>query len=643
MKSRNQLPIQLLRRLRAEINLRALLTSVPFKDFRRCRQRMGGGVCALIGMLMLSSCADPFDGQMFVTPTTIESEMTCTTLLENRPEDFSLWVDLLKYADYYNGLKDAKAVATVFAPTNDAIMRFLKWRGVTAIEELDRDYARQVVQNHIINGTSSGLKIDSESFINAANEGQSLNLLNLFQTYLRPTYGRVELDVDDAERTNEVLEPGTIFINNQAAVQPKDGGGIHFIEASNAIIYYLDDVIHPLSETMVDKLEQQGEYTIFASACRDCGYDKLVERVRDTIHVVGGGIQYNTYRFTCFAPNDEAMQRAGIHSLDDLKNRLREEDAAHADSALWRYVAYHFLNQSYTKDAFCSFDTQDETLIYDTRLHGEVITCLNDSETNYSVPLVNGKAHLVRTNIEARNGYIHKIDYWMPVWAPEPVAVRWDFCNQADIIAFVNAYGADKSLGELYSNAMTNREYQIDLSTNYRDGQYGELTSFTYQANAAKASYSNYRAVGYKKCKYVSTKEKDSNAYDAYLNNLLVLNLGYAGWIQFKTPTIIKGRYKVTLHYASEATMKAFHAAGSLTKFQIDPEDEEKGWSKNVYVFKGLPTASFSYGSGDVDLFNDVEFDISGIHTLRATMLDINAKTNGSYHQLWDYILFTPI
>ena len=630
-------------------------TIVPMKRLQMKRYRqiihnerraLQTGLCrrvVFLFSLLMVACADPFDGQMFVTPTTVEAEMTCTALLENRAEDFSLWVELLKYADYYNGLKDAKAIATVFAPTNDAIKRFLQWKGVSAIEDLDAEYARQVVQNHIINGTASGLKIDSETFINAANEGESLHLQNLFQTYLRPTYGRIERDVDDAERTNEVLEPGTIFINNQAAVQPKDGGGIHFVEASNAIIYYLDDVIHPLSETMVEKLEQQGEYTIFAAACRECGYDKVVSRVRDTIRIVGGGIKYNTYRFTCLAPSDAAMQREGIHSLDDLKNRLQQEESAQPDSALWRYVAYHFLDQSYTRDGLCSFDTPDETLIYDTRLKGEVITCLNDSLTGFAVPLVNGKAHFVRSDIEARNGYIHKMDYWLPVWAPDPVTVRWDLCNQADIIAFVNAYGADKSLGELYSNAMTNREYQIDLSANYRDGQYGELTSFTYQANTAKSSYSNYRAVGFKKCKYTSTKEKDTNAYGAYLNNLLVLNLGYAGWIQFRTPTIIRGRYRVTLHYASEATMKAFHAAGSLTKFQIDPENESSSWARNVYLFKGMPQAAFSYGSADVDLFGEVEFDTSGIHTLRATMLDINAKTNGSYHQLWDYVLFTPL
>ena len=211
------------------------------------------------------------------------------------------------------------------------------------------------------------------------------------------------------------------------------------------------------------------------------------------------------------------------------------------------------------------------------------------------------------------------------------------------IIAFVNAYGADKNLGQLYSNAMTNKEYQIDLSESFRDGQYGEITSFTYQANQAKASYSNYRAVGFKKCKYASSSKKDENAYGAWLNNYLVLNLGYAGWIQFTTPTIIRGKYKVTLHYASEATMRSFHSAGSLTKFQIDPELNIDGWTKNAFVFKGLPTTGFTYGSGDVELFGNIEFAESGTHTFKATMLDINAKTSGSYHQMWDYVMFTPI
>jgi uncharacterized surface protein with fasciclin (FAS1) repeats len=610
---------------------------------------------ACVGSLALSACDDPFEGDTFVTPTDVENEMTCTTLMEKRSDDFSMWIDLLKYADYYNGLKDASATATVFAPTNKAIQEFLEWRGVSSIQELDKTYAREVVQNHII----SGIKIGNETFINAAADNQALTTQCLFLSYLKPTFGHVVMDVDDAERTGDTLNIESVYINNQAIVQPRDSGGINSIEASNAIIYYMDDVIRPLSEPMVSKLESEGQYTIFAAACRESGYDKVVEQLRDTVYIRGGGYSVTTYQFTCFAPSDDAMKAAGINSLDDLKNMVGT-----ADSALYKYCAYHFLNSKLSKSEFLKYDTDDQVLIYDTNNKGNVITAQHQMNADSTfvtdskgemVTLINEKAKIIRSDIEARNGMIHKIDYVMPVWVPKPVTIKWDFCNTDQIIRFANAYGASKKLGDLYSTAMTNKEYQIDLTQTYRDGQFGEIdsTTFTYQANSTRASYGNYRAIGFFKNKYYSSKQKTINHYRSYLNNLLFVNLGYAGWVQFKTPTIIKGKYKVTLHYASNSTMSKYHAAGSLTKFQIDPEANKSEWSKNAYVFKGLPanteTEFKNYWSSEVcklDLWvgaNAIEFTESGSHKLKVTMLDINAKTGNTYHQMWDYILFEPI
>ncbi len=592
----------------------------------------------------LAGCDDPFEGETFVTPTDVEEEMTCTSILEKYNEDFSMWLELLKYADYYNGLKSAEASATVFAPTNKAMKEFLKWRGVENVTDLDLTYARYVVQNHIINGT----KLNSETFINYAVDGEAIASQSLFQAYLRPSFGHINTEVDDADRTDEILEPSTIFLNNQAAVQPRDSGGINFIQASNAMIYYMDDVIHPLAETMVERLEQLGEYSIFAAAARDCGYDEIVGRIRDTIRIPGGGYSIKNYNFTCFAPTDEAMHAAGINSLADLKTRVGSEP-----DALWNYVAYHFFDQSISREKFFSFDTPDQILIYDTNLSGQVLTCENvleeDGET-VTETKINKTAHILRSNIETRNGYIHKIDYWMPVWTPEPVTVRWDFCNTSEIINFVNGYGASNRLGELFSNAMSNREYQIDLAydegtSSYRDGQYGEISdaTFTYKANTAKASVTSYRKVGFKKCKYTSSRETTTNAYGAYMNNLLILNLGYAGWIQLTSPTIIAGKYRIVLHYASESTLRNFHAAGSLTKFQIDPELDIDSWTTNKYVFRGLPADRYTYGNGELELFSEIEFSASGTHQFRGTFLDINAKTGSTYHQMWDYLEFIPI
>ncbi len=596
--------------------------------------------------LALSACDDEFEGSSFVTPTDEENKMTCTTLMESHEEDFSLWLELLKYADYYNGLKDASSTSTVFAPTNKAIREFLEWRGVSSIEELDRDYARSVVQVHILNG----VKLDCDNLVNSANDGTQLTYQNLFFDYLKPSYGYVNTDIDDAYRNDDVEMAEVLFLNNQAAVQPRDSGGINYLTASNSIIYYMDDVIHPLVETIVDKLEQQeGEgntYTIFAQACRESGYDKVLSKVRDTIRIQGGGTSIISYNYTCFAPTDKAMAEAGINSLADLKSKVG------SDQGLYDYCAYHCINQAYTKDEFLKFETDNEVLIYDTNLKGQVVigqNTFNEDSTTVIGTIINEKAHILRSNIQARNGYIHKIDYWMPVWTPAPVAVRWDFLNTPEIIAYVNAWGASNKQGEFFYGSMSSSNRQIDLSDNCLDGDFGVTTldsTLLYEYKDTRCSTRSYRRVGYMKTRYVSSRDHDNNPYNAYHNDLLVLNLGYAGWFQMQTPTIIKGKYRVTLHYGVNLTFLTAYkeSAGSPVKFQFDPEEDRSDYSKNAYVYKGLyGNVKTAQSSDDLEIFKTIEFETSKTHTFKATMLDIKAKTNNSYHMLWDYILFEPI
>ena len=158
---------------------------------------------------------------------------------------------------------------------------------------------------------------------------------------------------------------------------------------------------------------------------------------------------------------------------------------------------------------------------------------------------------------------------------------------------------------------------------------------------ASKASASNYRVVGFYKEKYASSSAKTTSKYGTYMNNYLCLNLGYAGWIQFKTPAIIAGKYKVVLHYCSDVTLKSFYTSGSLTKYNMDNE------SSSVYLYKGLGsvlTGTKMLGAVvDITLFPSIEFTGSGTHTFKVTMMDINAKTSALYHQMYDYLEFIPI
>ena len=70
------------------------------------------------------------------------------TYLSSRSEDFSEWIHIMKYADLYNAVNQATQRFTLFVPNNTAVQEFYTRRGVSSIEELGTEYARNLVSYH---------------------------------------------------------------------------------------------------------------------------------------------------------------------------------------------------------------------------------------------------------------------------------------------------------------------------------------------------------------------------------------------------------------------------------------------------------------------------------------------------------------
>lgn len=581
---------------------------------------------SVLFILALVACSDPNDGTNYVTPTEIESEMTTADYLENNKDNYSLWIEFLKYADYYNALKDASATATVFCPTNDAVRKFLKWRGVDSISNLSKEYAQAVVKEHII----ANVSVNDASVNTYAEDSTYIPSQTLFGSYLSLNFGYTITDVDDAERKNTRYVTDSIFINNQARLEKFTA-----VKTANGIVFTMGDVIHPLAETIMDKLDAESDYSIFAAALHECGFDKTASLLQDTTYVVGGGYVVNKYMFTCLAVPNSAYQKVGVTDVASLKSYLLKQSPTEtSDSVLYHYAQYHFLPREYKASELFDFKEEGQTLVFDTKYTGHVFISNNVAGAD----IINNSISILRSDVDARNGKIDKINDAMPIFNPNPVTIIWDFCNTSEIAAFVNAYGAAKNLGNLFSSPLTGSEVKVDLSENKIDGNYGELTGFTYVANSSKAKVANYRTVGFYKEKYASVKDKTVSKYGSFMNNYLMLNLGYAGWFQTKTPTIIAGKYRIELHYCSDVTLNSFYSAGSLTRFTLDDD------LKNVYLYKGLAsTLRTASGVVTVTLWDSKTFETSGSHTFKATMMDINAKTSALYHQMYDYVKFIPI
>ena len=81
----------------------------------------------------LCSCSDPYANTAYIEDM---KEVPAATYLNENPETYSLWVELLKYTDLYNTI-NLNSSYTCFVPDNDAMNAYLKskdgngsaWRG----------------------------------------------------------------------------------------------------------------------------------------------------------------------------------------------------------------------------------------------------------------------------------------------------------------------------------------------------------------------------------------------------------------------------------------------------------------------------------------------------------------------------------
>jgi len=545
-------------------------------------------------LALLFACDDPYEGtsydQVDIYPA--------GNYLESRSETFSEWITILKYADLFNAINQAGETYTILAPTNEAVQAFYLAKGVSSIEDLGKTYAKALVKYHVIND-----EIDEKEFL----IGGKLTTETVSGDYLTISYGT---SGDDAD---------AVYVNGEAQVTELAN------EVSNGLIYTLDGVLTPLVETIYDRLDEDDSYSIFKEAVEMTGWDDALSTVDDTVYSDNGIMSIVSKKYTLLAVSDDVFADEGVSTVSGLVSLLgASDDYTSEDNSLYQYISYHILSQAqYVEDLF-PFDESDSTIIWSTKASQQVLSTSLMSGSyyfNYSNESASGIS-LVTSDIEAKNGVVHSVDNYMPVFTPDPLTVIWDLSSYDDVESAVNAYGADNDLGDIYQVAQESSEYWITFDED-------AVTSYTWKAYTSAGSYPQ---VG-----YLLTKTTDgglTNSYGAYNNDFLVLNLGYLGNVSMSTPTILPGKYKIELYYACASSLATFVNGGSLCKVYMDDSSEE------VYVYDG---ASASVGVYSMTLFDEITFDTTDDHTFKLTILDSRATTNSSYRLQLDYIKFIPI
>ena len=575
------------------------------------------------------SCDDPYKDTVFK----VYDVQPAATYLQNRPDDFSEWVKVLKYGDLFNAVNRAEDAFTVLAPTNDAVLRFYEKKGVTSIEDLGYEYARTLVTYHVINDS-----IDREDFVKSGElPGRTLS--------------------GDALKVSFGNEGGdkSVYINKEAHVSELA------IRTANGRIYVLDDVLSPAVETIYARLSDKGNYKIFCEALEKTAWSDSLSVVNSVLEgPLGMRVELRKY-FTVFAVSDAVFAQEGITSFSALAAKVGAltDDYELPNNELNRFIAYHIMDGEHTLESLRTFskpfdrETWEYRKMLNTRATNDLIL-ISENGLNNGVKFFSNsspfQSQVIKTFAPSdeivKNGYIQPIDGYLPVKTDfEPIPVIFDFCDYPE----VSSYIAAKGKGQLYQQVSRDDDDTYTALTKFigRQEIVPQVSSYKIEMGPSGTLASDWSYLS-----YCTKGANTSGNWTKLMNNdALVVNIGYNGTLDLTIPPILAGKYRITLYYAYDPSMKFIGERGEgsqagLTNFRLDSKRLAGGDNKRIYDGKTgdvqdcFNTPLTSNLSGEETAF---EFTTTASHTLNVVVVDPAASSHNKFRMYFDYILFEPV
>jgi uncharacterized surface protein with fasciclin (FAS1) repeats len=567
------------------------------KNYRNIYKK---ALVAVAAMLCITACDkdvfnfnnDPFEGETYKTSLLAPIS---STLAER--EDFSEYVKLLNYAGMFNALNQSSdgTSFTAFVPTNEAMQQFYRRRGVNSLEELGAEYAKAFMLYHTVKDS-----ILPDAFV------QKKMVYNLSNDEIK-----IEIDT---------LNAGEITLNGEGRVVEMG------LSAFNGKIYVLSSAMTPLVETVFDRVTESSESSIMAEAIRQSGWSKQLNTIVDTTYNQERKRVITHHYYTLLNVTDGTFAQAGINSFSDLMAKLKSDDKRNLpeDSLLREYVGYHILGNSYTTDDMSVMNGSDVVRIWNTSAQNQVFTVTYDSlavadADKYILNKSSEPARFVasKSNVLCKNGYVHQLDNWMPVWEPEQATVVWDLGDYTDIKNIVGAENFQPA-------EPTSKENIYRIAT---------APCFTFEQGEAGTKNRTYHEIDYVTCK--------SNL-PAYNNDRVVFNLGYMGSVSMRTPVIVRGKYRVELSFVYMTNQNFMRTMsdgnGGMLKMGFDDDSQY-----TIFTAPYTKVPKILPGVYSTTLYEEIEFSETASHQFGFVVLDPAASTNGNFSLQFDTITFIPI
>lgn len=416
------------------------------------------------------------------------TDRNITGYLKERPDSFSLFKEILDVTGSAAYL-DAYGAYTFFAVTNDGVKRWMDSTGISSIASADINTLKNLVRFHLLEDTINTSQFTDGKLKTATMYGQFL--------------------ITGVDFVNGV---SSYTVNRQAHIVQSN------IRVGNGIMHIIDRMLTPAARTIAQEIEANPDYSIFTQAMKETGFYDVLNRIEtDT-----------TKRWrTVIAESNQALADSGYSSYAALKAKYSQTgNPANAKDSLNMYIAYHIINGLYFLGDIINYSAQL------TLLPEEVITIKHENqqvvlnEMEFNGVLEKG-VQLVRPSSDnsATNGVWHSANGHTMAKFRKPQALYWDVAMFPELMN-QPAYFRRQSL---YFERPTEADQPI-ASINWG-----------WAGNNARGIQYFYGGTGTPDIFNVN-------------RDRIALNFGSprATWAEFKTPTIIKGRYKVWVCYIAQ-------------------------------------------------------------------------------------------
>ena len=410
--------------------------------------------------------------------------------------EYSMFLEILDITNYASFM-NTYGTYTVFIPTNEAVQQYLTDVGASSLSEIPLEDLQNIAKLHILDQ-----KINTTSFTDGKIPTPSLH-----GQYL----------ITGASNKNGV---SSVTVNKSASIVASN------IELGNGVVHIIDKVLLVANKTLAQTIAENPNLSLFTEALKATGWFDVLNKplTKDENNV-------SSY-LSVLAQTNEVFAEAGYTTLDQLKARYSHlNNPMDAKDSLNLFVSYRILpGLQYLADIAVS-----PALV--TKAPLEVISAKLDKETIllnedvFNGVLEKGVAiDREISDVTASNGVLHFVEGNFAIKKRLPAPVYFEFSDIAEFRRFTSLW---KKPGGAFQQVFVN-EAGIDVTWDAKVGDGNAAIAYNKAADGTGITTGIAGCWGADVCEI--TRFRDANAQN----------------VAFKTPVIIKGKYKLWISYRKQ-------------------------------------------------------------------------------------------